>query len=330
MKKLKFTAMLLGCICMLLLGSLQIKAAEVPDPTDEFYVNDYADILDTAAKDHIISVNNRLYRDYDVQLVVVTVEDLNGETLENYAHDVFNSWGIGSKKTNRGILLVLSKREDDYWITQGKGLEKLMPSDMLGDLLSENLEADFIKKDYSAGVTKTVDALEKKIEKVVPVVKEEKKDEKDKATAATSGTEHDEGSSMSIFDAVIVLGIVGGGAFAFKSYRKKHPKQPREPREPREPRRRREPRRSTRHYADYYFTDERYYNDPRYYNFRCAMLSGDSFLSMHNIKAEQHPLFLCNLYMLGKTLLTIFLLKKHSLLPDVFNNRPCDDQQRYP
>lgn len=91
MKKLKFTAMLLGCICMLLLGSLQIKAAEVPDPTDEFYVNDYADILDTAAKDHIISVNNRLYRDYDVQLVVVTVEDLNGETLENYAHDVFNS-----------------------------------------------------------------------------------------------------------------------------------------------------------------------------------------------------------------------------------------------
>jgi len=133
MKKLKFTAMLLGCICMLLLGSLQIKAAEVPDPTDEFYVNDYADILDTAAKDHIISVNNRLYRDYDVQLVVVTVEDLNGETLENYAHDVFNSWGIGSKKTNRGILLVLAKCEDDYWITQGKGLEKLMPSDMLGD-----------------------------------------------------------------------------------------------------------------------------------------------------------------------------------------------------
>lgn len=57
---------------MLLLGLLQIKAAEVPDPTDEFYVNDYADILDTAAKDHIISVNNRLYRDYDVQLVVVT------------------------------------------------------------------------------------------------------------------------------------------------------------------------------------------------------------------------------------------------------------------
>ena len=65
-------------------------------------------------------------------------------------------------------------------------------------------------------------------------------------------------------------------------------------------------------------------------DFRCAILSGDSFLSMHNIKAEQHPLFLCNLYMLGKTLLTIFLSKKHSLLPDVFNNRPCDDQQRYP
>lgn len=162
MKKMKRAAMLLGCLCMLCFTALHIAAADVPDPTEDFYVNDYAGMLDTAAKDHIISINNKLYRDYDVQLVVVTVEDLNGEELETYAHDVFNAWGIGSDKTNRGILLVLAKREGDYWITQGKGLEKLLPSDMLGDLLNENLEADFAKKDYSAGVTKTVDALEKK------------------------------------------------------------------------------------------------------------------------------------------------------------------------
>ena len=79
MKKMKRAAMLLGCLCMLCFTALHIAAADVPDPTEDFYVNDYAGMLDTAAKDHIISINNKLYRDYDVQLVVVTVEDLNGE-----------------------------------------------------------------------------------------------------------------------------------------------------------------------------------------------------------------------------------------------------------
>lgn len=265
MKRIKKIAMMLCCFFMLCTATMHTAAAEIPDPTDEFYVNDYADILDTASKDHIISVNNRLYREYDVQLVVVTVEDLSGQDLESYAYDVFNSWGIGSKKTNRGILLVLAKREDDYWITQGKGLEKLMPSDMLSDLLNENLEADFEKKDYSAGVTKTIDALEKKIKTVVPAVKNENDKDKDSTAASTTASEPNEGNDMSIFDVIIVLVVVGGGIFAFRQYRKKHPKQPKQPREPKEVRRR-EPREHTGRYADFYFTNERYYNNPRYYN----------------------------------------------------------------
>ena len=258
------------CCCLFMTCFLSsVQAEDIPEPTKDFYVNDYANMLDTASKDHIMVINNELYETYEVQLVVATVEQVPDGNMEDYAYKLFNKWKIGTSKTNRGILLLLSKRDDDYWIMQGKGLTKTMPSSELSDILSDNLEADFAKKEYGAGVTKTVDALVKKVESSVKPVAKKSENTENKNTSATTTSEEE--SSVSFFD--MILGVVGLVAiiFGYRKYRQSHPKQPKQPKEPKEKIVREviveEPvRRRNRYYDDYYYTDPRYYDDPRYYN----------------------------------------------------------------
>ena len=37
---------------------------------------------------------------------MVTVQSLEGQTVDDYAHELFNAWGIGQKDVNNGVLLV--------------------------------------------------------------------------------------------------------------------------------------------------------------------------------------------------------------------------------
>ena len=142
------------CIAALALLILPTAAAAVtvPEPTDDFYVNDYADVLSDSVKKEISSTNETLYQTTGAQIVVVTVQSLGGENLEDYAYALFNSWGIGSKEKNNGLLLVLAIQEEDYWLMPGKGLENSLSAGQLADYLDKYLEPDFAKQDYSAGV----------------------------------------------------------------------------------------------------------------------------------------------------------------------------------
>ena len=58
-----------------------------------------------------------------------------------------------------GLLLLLAIGEENYWVMQGKGLEGVLSSGMLGDYLYEYLEPDFAIGDYDAGVYKVFNAF---------------------------------------------------------------------------------------------------------------------------------------------------------------------------
>ena len=77
-------------------------------PTNDFYVNDYADILDNDVEQYIMQRSVDLEKQTDAQIVVVTVKNLEGMSLEDYATKLFRSFGIGDKDKNNGLLLLLS------------------------------------------------------------------------------------------------------------------------------------------------------------------------------------------------------------------------------
>ncbi len=84
---------------------------------------------------------------------------MGGESIEDYAYRLFNSWGIGSTERNNGLLLVLAIGEENYYAQAGYGIDDYFSETRLDDILTEYLEPDFAKEDYEDGVEKTFDVM---------------------------------------------------------------------------------------------------------------------------------------------------------------------------
>lgn len=157
MKK-RLTAVLLTAVLILIFGCGSAFAS-IPDAPNPFYAADFANVLDKETEDYIIEKNGTLENFCGAQIVVVTTDFLDGMDIEDYAYKLFNDWKIGDKDKNNGVLLLLAIGEENYWCMQGTGLEKVLTSGDIDDILYYNLEEDFAAEDYSAGVAKTFDAL---------------------------------------------------------------------------------------------------------------------------------------------------------------------------
>lgn len=134
-------------------------ALAVVDPPANTYVGDYAGVLSDSTEQHIIEQNDILSAATGGAIVVITVDFLDGLTIDDYAYQIFNDWGIGSASEKNGLLLLLAIGEDDYYALQGTGLESALPSSKLADYLDDYLEDDFAAGDYDAGVRKVFDTF---------------------------------------------------------------------------------------------------------------------------------------------------------------------------
>lgn len=146
-------------LALLLTAASALATPQVVEPTEDFYVNDSANVLSDEVEGLIVLNNDALYAACGAQIVFVTVPTTGTTSIEDYAYTLFNSWGIGSSDKNNGILLLMAIDDDDYWLMQGKGIQDHITSGDLDDMLYNDLEPDFAAKDYSAGAEKLFTAL---------------------------------------------------------------------------------------------------------------------------------------------------------------------------
>jgi uncharacterized protein len=92
-------------------------------------------------------------------LVVVSVKSLGGESIENYAYNLFNTWGIGDTRTNRGILLLVAPSERKVRIEVGCGLETTISDVTAGRVIRDEITPDYAKGDLAGGTMAGVDEL---------------------------------------------------------------------------------------------------------------------------------------------------------------------------
>lgn len=156
MKKHQLSALILCVILLFSLASCGGKegdySSRIPDASDMFYVLDTAEVITSATRNHIVSRNDALFAMTGAQVVVACVPSTEGMDIGEYAMQMFNKWGIGSAERNNGVLILLTIQDDTYWVLQGKGLEELLPSGTLKQMVNADLEPHFAAKDYDAGV----------------------------------------------------------------------------------------------------------------------------------------------------------------------------------
>ena len=101
-------------------------------------------------------------------LVVVSLKSLDGETIENYAYNLFNTWGIGDAKTDRGLLLLVAPAERKVRIEVGCGLETTISDVDAGRIIRNRITPVCSEGDLLAGTLAGVDALIERLTLRVP------------------------------------------------------------------------------------------------------------------------------------------------------------------
>lgn len=66
-------------------------AASYPDPTDNFYVADYANIISQDTEQLIMDTSVPLAKATGAQIVVVTVNTLDGQDIESHTNGLFDN-----------------------------------------------------------------------------------------------------------------------------------------------------------------------------------------------------------------------------------------------
>ena len=147
------------CLFLLLINTISIKGFDVPEPSDNYYVLDSANVISEETEKMIIKLNAELENKNGSQLVVAAVDFLDGESIDDVAYEMFNKWEIGSSEYNNGVLLLLAIGEEDYYCLQGDGITDSISSGRLQMLLDYNLEPDFALAQYDQGISKMVESL---------------------------------------------------------------------------------------------------------------------------------------------------------------------------
>ena len=134
-------------------------------PTSEFYVNDYADILSDDTEKYIVDCNVKLYEKTGAQIVVVTIPSLGGAVLEEYANELFNNFGIGSREKNNGVLLLLALEERLFRVEVGYGLEGALPDGKTGRIQDEYIIPYLKNDEWDKGIRNGFNAILEVVEK---------------------------------------------------------------------------------------------------------------------------------------------------------------------
>ena len=131
----------------------------VPSKPSEFNcVFDYGGMLQPDEAQLIRIAGDYIRAKSQAELVVVTVENLDGMVLEDYATELFNTWGIGDKEKNNGVLLLVNKEttlagtSGRVRIEVGYGLEGALPDSVCGRILDEKTLPAWDKKEYGRGI----------------------------------------------------------------------------------------------------------------------------------------------------------------------------------
>ena len=122
-------------------------------------VNDYAHIL---TADQNQALERKLYQFDDTttnQITVVIVPRLDGKDIADVAIDLGRKWGVGNKKSNNGVVLLVSVEDRKLNISPGYGLEKSLPDLVCQQIIENIIVPDFKGNDYYAGINHGTDAI---------------------------------------------------------------------------------------------------------------------------------------------------------------------------
>lgn len=127
-------------------------------------VMDNANVLNNQTEQYIKQVNDKELAKVKghPQIAVITEKQFDGD-IEAKAQQLFNKYQFGRKGYDNGVLLLLDIQDHKVRMQTGYGIESAVPDDFVNQLMNEQVQNDFRKKNYSTGTRVMVGKLSKRI-----------------------------------------------------------------------------------------------------------------------------------------------------------------------
>lgn len=133
----------------------------LPKPNPPKLVNDAANVLSPEQRQILEQKLVALDDSTSNQIAVVLIPTLDGYEVQEYANKLFREWGIGSKGTNNGVLILAAIDDRKVWIEVGYGLEGAIPDIVASDIYRKKIVPAFKEGNYYRGIDDAVNALGK-------------------------------------------------------------------------------------------------------------------------------------------------------------------------
>jgi uncharacterized protein len=155
----RFVSLLAFFPLMLFLAS-SAHALAVPELRG--YVNDHANVLSSSAKTELERELRSFEKTDSTQIVILTIPSLEGEVMEEFSIRVAETWKIGQKGKDNGIIFIVAMQERKMRIEVGRGLEGRLTDLMAGRIVDLVVKPRFKRGDFDggflAGVSSLIDA----------------------------------------------------------------------------------------------------------------------------------------------------------------------------
>lgn len=157
MKRILSIAAAVGLILLCLCSCTEESG--YPAATEEFYVNDFADVISEADEQKMMASAVNLANQTTAQVVVVTVEDLGGEEPWEYALEIGRLWGVGDEEKDNGVVILLAENDREIYVSVGYGLEGALPDSKTGRII-DLYGMQYLKaNDFSKGLLEIANAI---------------------------------------------------------------------------------------------------------------------------------------------------------------------------
>lgn len=143
-----------------LLFLLACPVLSYQNPGDpEGFLNDYAYMLNPAEEERLENKLAQFDKETSNEIAVVTISDLGGDVIENYAVKLFEDWKIGKGEKDNGVLILIAKSDRQMRIEVGYGLEAALTDAQCSWIISDIMAPAFREYDYYEGIDSAVDKI---------------------------------------------------------------------------------------------------------------------------------------------------------------------------
>ncbi len=156
-------------LILLILLTQSVVAQDIPAPmSPPRLVNDFANIFSETEK-QALETKLLAYNDTtSTQIYIVTVKDLSGYAVSDYAFKIGEKWEIGQKGKDNGAVILIKPKignsRGQAYISVGYGLEARVNDAYAGRIVRDRMIPYFMQNDYFSGANAAIDTMIKRLE----------------------------------------------------------------------------------------------------------------------------------------------------------------------